>query len=121
MEYYREARTQQVRGNALLCYLWGFARKHSKAMGRIVAIDYGKQRVGMAVTDPLQRIATPLTTVPTTTVMAFLQAYLAQEAVDTLVVGLPKHLNNTASPMTAVAQKFAQKLQRAFPHQQVRL
>ncbi len=84
-------------------------------MGRIVAIDYGTKRTGIAVTDPLQRIATPLTTVPTATVITFLQTYVAQEVVETLVVGMPKSLRNTASAMTAAVQQFIQRLQKAFP------
>ncbi|MEM9417170.1 MAG: Holliday junction resolvase RuvX [Bacteroidota bacterium] len=88
-------------------------------MGRIMAIDYGLKRVGMAVTDPLQLIATPLTTVSTAEVLAFLQAYVAQETVETLVVGMPKRLNNTASPMTAVVTKFMRTLQKTFPNQRI--
>ena len=84
-------------------------------MGRIIAIDYGTKRVGIAVTDPLQRIATPLTTVSTTATMAFLQTYMAQEDVETIVVGMPRSLQNTASAMTAVVDKFIQRLQKAFP------
>lgn len=88
-------------------------------MGRIVAIDYGMKRVGVAVTDPLQLIATPLTTISTADALAFLQAYVEQEAVETLVVGMPKRLNNTASPMTAVVTKFIKTLQKALPSQRI--
>ena len=88
-------------------------------MGRIVAIDYGMKRVGVAVTDPLQLIATPLTTISTADVLAFLQAYVEQEEVEALVVGMPKRLNNTASPMTAVVTKFIKTLQKAFPSQRI--
>ena len=88
-------------------------------MGRIVAIDYGLKRVGMAVTDPLRLIATPLTTISTVDTLDFLSSYIAQEEVDILVVGLPKRLNNQDSRMTAVATKFIQVLQKTFPSQQI--
>ena len=84
-----------------------------------MAIDYGLKRVGMAVTDPLQLIATPLTTVSTAEALAFLQDYVAQETVETLVVGMPKPLNSTASPMTAVVTKFMRMLQKTFPSQRI--
>ena len=88
-------------------------------MDRIVAIDYGTKRMGVAVTDPLRLIATPLATVEAPKLMAFLQQYMAQEAVDTVVVGMPKHLNNTASAMTVAVEKFIRQLQQAFPGKSV--
>ena len=84
-------------------------------MGRIMAIDYGTKRVGIAVTDPLQKIATPLKTIATEEILPFLKAYLHQEAVETLVVGMPKRLNNAPSPMTTIVQQFIGVLQKAFP------
>ena len=62
-------------------------------MGRILAIDYGRKRTGLAVTDTLQIIANGLETVPTHTLMQYLKNYMAKEPVDTIVVGLPKQLN----------------------------
>lgn len=88
-------------------------------MGRIVAIDYGMKRVGIAVTDPLRLIATPLTTIETAEILDFLKAYMTQEEVDILVVGMPRRLNNTESPMTATVTKFIKRLQAAFPTQQI--
>ena len=88
-------------------------------MGRIVAIDYGTKRVGVAVTDPLKLIATPLTTISTADILGFLQTYVEQEGVEALVVGVPKRLNNTASSMTAVVTKFIKTLQKAFPNKQI--
>ena len=93
------------------CYIWG---AYTNIMGRILAIDYGIKRVGIAVTDPLKIIATPLTTVHTADVLGFLRTYMAQEAVDVLVIGMPKHLNNTPSPMTAVVTRFIKTLQKNF-------
>jgi putative Holliday junction resolvase len=97
-------------------YLWDIC---TSIMGRIVAIDYGIKRVGVAVTDPLKIIATPLTTINTTDALAFLQTYMKQEGVDTLVVGMPKHLNNTPSPMTAIVTKFIKTLQKTFPEKKI--
>lgn len=88
-------------------------------MGRILAIDYGMKRVGIAVTDPLKLISTPLTTISTSEILDFLKAYVTQEEVDTMVVGMPKRLDNTESPMTATVTKFIQRLQKAFPSQQI--
>lgn len=88
-------------------------------MGRILAIDYGMKRVGISVTDPLKIIATPLTTINTTDTLAFLQTYMKQEAVDVLVVGMPKHLNNTSSPMTTIVIKFIKTLQKTFPGKKI--
>ena len=64
-------------------------------MGRIMAIDYGKKRTGLAVTDPERIIATGLTTVETPKLMQFLADYFAKETVDTIVVGEPKQMDNT--------------------------
>ena len=66
-------------------------------MGRIIAIDYGKKRVGIAVTDPCQIIANSLTTVRSHEVLQFLQAYCSKEKVDLIVVGHPKQMDNTDS------------------------
>jgi putative holliday junction resolvase len=97
-------------------YLWTIC---TRTMGRIVAIDYGIKRVGVAVTDPLRRIATPLTTISTTDTLAFLQMYMQHEAVDALVIGMPKHLNNTPSPMTATVKRFIKTLQKTFPEMKI--
>lgn len=88
-------------------------------LGRIVGIDYGLKRVGLAVTDPLQIIATPLTTVRTAHVLAFLVRYVQQEGVVAFVVGLPKRLNHRPSSLAVAATKFVGVLQKAFPAQQV--
>ena len=88
-------------------------------MGRIMALDYGIKRIGIAITDPLQRIATPLATINTADAFTFLQQYMKQEKVDTVVVGMPKHLNNKPSAMTAVVKKFIKTLQKTFPNKQI--
>ena len=96
-----------------------FGEDRHSVMGRIVAIDYGMKRVGIAVTDPLRLIATPLTTIETAEVLDFLKTYMAQEEVDILVVGMPKRLDNTESPMTVTVTKFIRRLQAVFPSQQI--
>ena len=88
-------------------------------MGRIMAIDYGKQRVGLAVTDPSKIIATPLAAVRTPEVLSFLQQYLQREDVEALVVGLPKRLDNTASDMTKTVNTFIKSLKKHFPEQRI--
>jgi putative holliday junction resolvase len=92
---------------------------YTSTMGRVIAIDYGTKRVGVAVTDPLQIIATPLTTIRTADTFSFLQTYMEQKEVDTLVVGMPKHLDNTPSPMTAIVMEFIKALQKIFPGKKI--
>ena len=66
-------------------------------MSRIIAIDYGRKRTGIAVSDTLQMIANGLTTVPTHQLLQFLLDYVAKEPVERILVGLPKQMNNEAS------------------------
>lgn len=85
-------------------------------MGRIVAIDYGLKRVGIAVTDPLQIIATGLTTVDTPKIMAFLQKYVTDEPVEKFVVGDPRNLDDIATHATQPTEKFVAELAKLFPN-----
>lgn len=80
-----------------------------------MAIDYGSKRVGIAVTDPLQMIATGLTTVHSKDVIQFLKDYTAKETVDCIVVGEPKQMNNEASDAARFIEPFVKHLQRTFP------
>ena len=82
---------------------------------RLVSIDYGTKRTGIAVTDPLQLIASGLCTVPTPTLLTFLKSYLAQEPVEAFVIGEPKRLNNEPSRVEGEIQQFIHRLQEAFP------
>ena len=75
-------------------------------MGRILAIDYGRKRTGIAVTDTLQIIANGLTTVPTAQLMSFLSDYFAKETIDRVVIGLPKQMNNEVSDNMANITPF---------------
>lgn len=85
-------------------------------MGRIVALDYGKVRTGIAVTDPLQLIASGLKTVPTSSLLDELKAYVRDEDVDLFVVGEPRQMDNTPSESEALIRPFLQQLEKAFPH-----
>ncbi len=82
---------------------------------RIMAFDYGTKRVGIAVTDPLQLIATALDTVHAKDVREFLDAYTAREAVSAFVVGMPRQLDGTASESAQHVTGFIRSLRRAFP------
>ncbi len=88
-------------------------------MARILAIDYGAKRTGIAVTDPLQIIATGLTTVATPELLDFLQNYLAIETVEKIVVGEPKHLDGTPTDIALRIEKLKAKLKELFPHIEV--
>ena len=83
-------------------------------MGRILAIDYGKVRTGIAVTDELQLIASGLTTVLTKELLEFLISYTENENVDLFVVGLPKQMNNELSESEALIVPFLKKLEAQF-------
>lgn len=84
-------------------------------MGRLLAIDYGTKRTGIAVTDEMQIIASGLTTVETKDLITFLKNYLTSETVDKFVVGEPKQMNNTASESEIYIQKFLEVMEKEFP------
>lgn len=84
-------------------------------MARILAIDYGRKRTGLAVTDPLQIIATPLATVATAEILTYLKAYADKETVERFVVGYPKNLDNTPSEATRYIDPFLVQLRKQFP------
>jgi putative Holliday junction resolvase len=90
-------------------------------MGRILAIDYGKKRVGLAVTDPMQMIASPLATVKASETEAFLTDYLKKEVVDDFVVGYPVRLNNKPSEAVKYIDLFLKRLGKLFPGKPVHL
>ncbi len=84
-------------------------------MGRILAIDYGKKRTGIAVSDPLQIIANGLTTVETPKLLDFLLQYVAKENVERIVVGYPKQLNNEDSENMKRIVPFVNTLKKRLP------
>ncbi len=90
-------------------------------MSRILALDLGLKRTGIAVTDPLRIIATALQTVDSDALLPFLKNYFRGESVETIVVGLPKRLDNTPTEMTPVVLKFVEKLRAEFPDKKVEL
>lgn len=85
-------------------------------MGRILAIDYGRKRVGIAVTDPLKIIANGLTTVKSCDVLKFLSDYLSKETIELIVVGLPKTMNNEESDSMQYIKPFVEKLKKQHPN-----
>ncbi|MBI9033097.1 MAG: Holliday junction resolvase RuvX [Bacteroidales bacterium] len=84
-------------------------------MGRILAIDFGTKRVGLAVSDELKIIASPLTTVHNKDIFDFLNDYLSKETVDIIVVGEPKQMNNQDSELVKHINPFIKKLHKVFP------
>jgi putative holliday junction resolvase len=84
-------------------------------MPRILAIDYGKKRVGIAITDEMQLIASGLTTVATTSIFDFLTHYFATENVVTVLIGEPKQMNGTPSQSSELIDKFVIKFIEKFP------
>lgn len=84
-------------------------------MPRVLAIDLGTKRTGIAVTDPLKMLANPLETIETSALIDFLKAYCAKEQVDTLVLGLPVRLNGMDNEMTPRVMALKLLLQKIFP------
>lgn len=90
-------------------------------MGRVLAIDYGKKRTGIAVTDGMRIIATPLDTVATHDLLSFLTSYTSKEVVDEFVVGMPKTLLNEDSEIVPLVRKFIEELKKVFPEKTIHL
>ena len=85
-------------------------------MARILAIDYGKKRTGIAVTDPLQIIASGLTTIASNDLISFLKKYLVAEAVELMVIGMPVNLDDTDTHATPLVKADIKKLKLEFPN-----
>jgi putative holliday junction resolvase len=90
-------------------------------MGRILGIDYGTKRIGLAVTDPLQIFASPLKTVRNHEFDDFLKELLKTESVDEFVIGYPVTLNNKPSESVKYIRQFIEKLEKLYPGKQVHL
>jgi putative Holliday junction resolvase len=90
-------------------------------MGRIIGIDYGTKRIGIAVTDPLQIFAYPLDTVSPDEFYNFLASYLKTETIDAFVVGYPVQMNNKPSKSVNQINPFIKKLKNTFPGKQIHL
>ena len=84
-------------------------------MPRIISIDYGAKRTGLAVTDPLQIIATGLTTVESKQLIPFLKDYFAKEEVELIIIGEPKNWDDTDTHATPLVEKTINQLEKNFP------
>ncbi len=99
--------------NALFEIIFYFCTKSN--LSRIIALDFGRKRTGIAVTDSLQIIASGLTTVSTHHLLDFLKNYIAEEEVELIVVGEPKQMNNTPSEVESLIGPFLKRLRKTFP------
>lgn len=90
-------------------------------VARVLAIDYGTKRTGIAVTDPLKLIASPLETVPTATLLDFLEAYVADESVEAIVVGEPLHADGNPTQIHHLVVGLVRKLRKTYPEITVEL
>ena len=90
-------------------------------MGRLVAIDYGTKRVGIAVSDPLKMFAQGLTTVSSDKIFVFLKEYASKENIETFVVGWPKNLNNQPAQSMSFVEEFVRGLKKRFKEVPVEL
>lgn len=84
-------------------------------MGRILSIDYGGKRTGLAVTDPLKIIATGLRTVETPALMPFLKQYIPKENVEEVIIGMPTNWDDSDTHATPMVKKFISEFKKAFP------
>ena len=85
-------------------------------MAKALGIDYGKKRVGIAISDSLQIIASALTTIDTPNIFTFLKDLLEKEEIDCFVVGEPKNLDGTPTDSTVITKEFVAKLSKKYPH-----
>ena len=90
-------------------------------MGRILAIDYGTKRIGLAVTDPMQIFASPLNTVSPEEFYNFIKGYLKTEIIDAFVIGYPVEMNNKPSESVNYINPFIKKLKITFPEKDIHL
>jgi putative Holliday junction resolvase len=90
-------------------------------MGRIIGIDYGRKRIGLAITDPLQIFASPLKTVNNNEIDSFLREYIKTEPVDAFVIGYPVQVNNEPSESVKYLNPFIRKIEKLFPEIKIHL
>ncbi|MEI7471130.1 MAG: Holliday junction resolvase RuvX [Chitinophagaceae bacterium] len=84
-------------------------------MARIISIDYGGKRTGIAVTDPMQIIATGLTTIESKNLVSFLKEYFQREEVELIIIGMPVNWDETDTHATPLVKAAIKKLEKAFP------
>ncbi len=89
-------------------------------MARILAIDYGGKRTGLAVTDPLQIIATGLETIDSATLIPWLKDYLQKEEVELIIIGLPKNWDESATHATPLVEAAIKKIRKEFPNMPIK-
>ena len=85
-------------------------------MAKAIGIDYGKKRIGIAISDSLQIIASALTTIDTPNIFTFLKDLLEKEEIDCFVIGEPKNLDGTPTDSTVITKEFVAKLSKKYPH-----
>lgn len=90
-------------------------------MPRILAIDLGTKRTGLAVTDPLKMLANPLETIETPKLLDYIKSYISKEEVDTIVLGFPTRLNGKDNEMTPKVLAMKEQLEKSFPTQKIEL
>ena len=90
-------------------------------MGRIIAIDYGKKKTGLAVSDPMKIIAGGLTTLPSHLVIHYLKEYIKSEEVELIIVGEPRQMDYSPSENMPRVERFIEKLTRAIPNTAIKL
>lgn len=90
-------------------------------MARILAIDYGLKRVGLAVTDPMQMLAFPLDTIDTTKIIQYLKDYFLRENVEAIILGFPKNMDGNDTDATPIVEKFELELRTNFPNIPIKL
>ena len=90
-------------------------------MGRLLAIDYGAKRIGLAVSDPMQIIATALDTISPKEIIDYLKKYDQKEGIEAFIIGMPKQLNNTDSSNAPLVKRFVAQLQTQFPEKLIHL
>mgnify|MGYP000510080019 CR=1 FL=1 len=88
-------------------------------MARILALDYGAKRTGMAVTDPLGMIASPLDTIPSHTLFDFLKDYFEKEDVSEVVIGMPKNTDGSDTNATQIVQAAVNRFRKLFPNKKL--
>ena len=89
-------------------------------MPRILAIDYGLKRTGIAVTDPLKIIATGLTAIPSNTLISFLKDYFSKEEVELIIIGEPKNLDDSDTHATPIVKSMVKKLMKEFRDKRIK-
>jgi putative Holliday junction resolvase len=94
---------------------WYFIKVKTAAMARIIAIDYGLKRTGLAVTDPFQIIATGLTTIESPRIINFLRDYFAREPVELMIIGDPRNWDDSDTHATPLVREVIKRLEKKFP------